>query len=427
MKNKSFDALLLAKGCHFTIRRIRLTLNVRACWSYALSMVNEYKIMIVAGEASGDAHAAKLVQALKDASPDTQFEFFGSAGARMRAAGVEAVVKADDLSIMGLPEIAKALPIFLKAYRDLKSGAIDRKADAVILVDFPEFNLKLAKALKRKGLKVIYYISPQLWGWRQYRRRTIRNHVDLLLTILPFEKDWYATHGIANVEYVGSPLAREVCADQSKEQFCDTNGLDTKRPIIALLPGSRHKEITRILPLMLESASMMATRDENSQFVIALASVRNTREVEQARSDAERSGLRLPAVLITVQDETYNALYVADAAAVTSGTATLETGIIGTPMAIVYKTSAFNYRLIRPLITVEHFGLINLIAGERIVKEMIQDDFTPRRLADELVRILQPAINTGMRDRLREATEKLGHGGASKRAAEAILRLVEVE
>lgn len=389
-------------------------------------MADEYKIMIVAGEASGDAHAAELVEALMMyASPGAKFEFFGSAGARMRAAGVEPVVRADDLAIMGLPEIAKALPMFLKAFRDLKSSAIKREADAVILVDFPEFNLKLAKALKKKGFKVIYYISPQLWGWRKYRRRTIRDHVDLLLTILPFEKDWYAQYGITNVEYVGSPLANEVRPSLSKEAFCDKHGLDPIRPLIALLPGSRHKEITRILPLMLESASLMAQRDEQLQFVIALASARNTREVEKARSDAQHSGLRLPKVLISVQDETYNALNAADAAAVASGTATLETGIIGTPMAIVYKTSGFNYKLIRPLINVEHFGLINLIAGERIVKEMIQDDFTPENLTEELFRILEPLVNAGIRLKLKEAGEKLGSGGASKRAAEAILKMLE--
>lgn len=381
--------------------------------------------MIVAGEASGDTHAAKLVRALKDSAPDRQFEFFGSAGERMRAAGVEPVVRADDLAIVGLPEIAKALPLFLKTFYKLKTAAIDRRAEAVILVDFPDFNLKLAKSLKKRGLKVIYYISPQLWGWRKYRRRTIRDHVDLLLAILPFEKDWYAEHGIFNVEYVGSPLAREVHPDMPKQEFCEKHGLDAARPLIALLPGSRHKEITRILPPMLKAAAIMYGRDDRLQFVIALSSIRYAKDVEQVCSNVVTSGFDLPKVLLTVHDETYNALNASDAAAVTSGTATLETGIIGTPMAIVYKTSAFNYKLLRPLITVEHFGLINLIAGERIVKEMIQDDFTPARLADELFRLLKPDVNAGVRAKLKEAAEKLGHGGASKRAAAAILKILE--
>ncbi|MDQ3221379.1 MAG: lipid-A-disaccharide synthase, partial [Acidobacteriota bacterium] len=183
-------------------------------------MAKQYQIMIVAGEASGDAHAAKLVKALRESAPNTKFILFGAAGHRLRAAGVEAIVNADELAIVGLPEIAKALPRFLKAFHSLSSAAINRRADVVILVDFPDFNLKLAKALKKRGFKIIYYISPQLWAWRKYRIRTIRNYVDLLLTILPFEKDWYAERGVINIEYVGSPLAREVHADSSREEFC---------------------------------------------------------------------------------------------------------------------------------------------------------------------------------------------------------------
>ena len=380
--------------------------------------------MIVAGEASGDAHAAKLVNALRKTASDAIFDFFGAAGPRLRAVGVETVVNADELAIVGLPEITKALPQFLRAFRDLRNAAIERKADAVILVDFPEFNLKLAKALKKRGFKIIYYISPQLWAWRKYRIRTIRDHVDLLLTILPFEKDWYAKRGVLNVEYVESPLAREVHTDLSKEKFCERHNLAADKPIISLLPGSRHKEIVRILPVMLETAAVIAQRDNEIQFVITTASALNQKEIDSAFSTAKKSGLNLPEMLVTVHDETYNALNASDAAAVTSGTATLETGIMGTPMAIVYKTSGFNYKLMRPLISVEHFGLINLIAGERIATELIQKDFTATALSAELFRLLDPIENKRMREQLKEATDKLGHGGASKRAAETILRLL---
>lgn len=380
--------------------------------------------MIVAGEMSGDLHAAKLVNALREAEPDSSFEFFGSAGQKMRDAGVEPIVRADNLSVVGLPEIARVLPMFLIAFSDLKKVAILRRPDAVILVDFPDFNLKLAKTLKKKGLKVIYYISPQLWAWRKYRIRTIRKYVDLVISILPFEKDWYAKNGVGHVEYVGSPLAREVHADQSKEDFCTAHNLDSTKPIVSLLPGSRHKEIVRILPVMLETASLMAARDDTLQFVIALASVRNNPEVEAAVSTIRKRGMSPPRFLITVENETFNSLNASDAAAVASGTATLETGIIGTPMAIVYKTSALNYKLLRPLISVDHFGLINLIAGERIAKELIQDEFSGGTLADELSRLLEPQENARVREQLRIASDKLGHGGASKRAAEAILKTI---
>ena len=385
-------------------------------------MAAKYSIMIVAGEASGDAHAAKLVKALRASEPASEFEFFGSGGQNLRDAGVKTLVDADDLAIVGLPEIARALPMFWKTFQKLKSEAAKRKADAVILVDFPDFNLKLAKSLKKRGMKIIYYIAPQLWAWRKHRVKTIKNSVDLLITILPFEKDWFQKHGVSRVEYVGSPLVREVHVKLSKEEFCAKHKLDPAKPIIALLAGSRGKEIARILPVMIQTAGMMTEKDPDLQFVVALAKNRKPWEVAAARKKVRYGGVPK---LKVVQNETYDALNAADAAAVTSGTATLETAIIGTPMAIVYKTSTLNYTLLRPLIGVEHFGLINLIAGERLVKEFIQRDFTAETIAAELFRLLQPQTNKIMREKLKAAADTLGHGGASKRAAEAVLNELE--
>lgn len=383
-------------------------------------MVTKRKIMIVAGEASGDAHAAKLVRALRELAPETDFEFFGATSHQLRAANVEEIVNADDFSVVGLPEIAKALPMFWKDFQKLKQTARLRKPDAAVLVDFPDFNLKLAKTLKKQGLKVIYYISPQIWAWRKYRIRTIEKYVDLILTILPFEKDWYERQGISHVRYVGNPTVREVHADLTKEQFCAKHNLDATKPIISMLAGSRHKEIVRILPVMLETAALMSEKEKDLQFIVALAPTRRETEVEDAKSKSKG----LPENLLVVKGETYEALNASDAAAVTSGTATLETAIIGTPMAIVYKTSPLNYKLMRPLITVEHFGLINLIAEERLAAELIQDDFTPAVLANELFRLLEETENRRMRERLKAATDRLGHGGASRRAAEFILDVV---
>ncbi len=378
--------------------------------------------MIVAGEASGDGHAAKLVHAIRDSAPETDFEFFGAAGPKMREAGVEAVVQADDLSIVGLAEIGRALPMFLRAARDLKSAADCRKPNAVILVDFPDFNLKLAKVLKKQGLTVVYYISPQLWAWRKYRIATVKKYIDLMITILPFEKDWYAERGVRHVEYVGSPLAHEVHSTRSKEEFCRVHGLDPSEPIVSLLPGSRHKEIVRILPVMIEAAAQITVEQPDVQFVIPIGSGKNRFDVDNAVREAK---VKTPKILKIVEGETYDAMNVSYVAAVTSGTATLETGIIGTPMAIVYKSSAINYYLLKPLISVEHYGLINLIAGERVAMELIQHDFTANTLAAELLRLMRPDVNDAMREKLRLATEKLGHGGASKRAAEAVLRVIE--
>lgn len=376
--------------------------------------------MIVVGEPSGDAHAAKLVKALREIGSEINFEFFGATGHYLREAGVETILKADDLSIVGLPEIARALPMFWNAFQTLKKEAVKKKPDAVVLIDFPDFNLKLAKSLKKAGIKVIYYISPQIWAWREYRIKTIKNSVDLLLTILPFEKDWYAKRGVNHVEYVGNPLTREVHADLSKEEFCARHKLDADKPIISLLGGSRHKEIARILPVLMETAALMKKKKNDLQFIIPLARNRKRAEIEEAK---QKFGSELPQFTI-VQGETFNALNASDAAAVTSGTATLETAIIGTPQAIVYKSSAFNYKLLRPLISVEHFGLINLIARERLVKELIQDDFTAETLSAELYRLLDAETNKKMREKLKEVVETLGHGGASKRAAGFILKFL---
>jgi lipid-A-disaccharide synthase len=374
--------------------------------------------MIVSGEASGDLHAAKLVRAIRECEPATDFQFFGAAGPKMREAGVDPVVYADNLSIVGLPEIGRALPMFLKAFRDLKRAAIERRADAVILVDFPDFNLKLAKSLKKKGLTVIYYISPQLWAWRKYRKRTIKKSVDLLITILPFEKDWYAGEGITHVEYVGSPLAREVVPNSKRCGFRDRHKIDANIPVVALLPGSRHKEIVRILPVMLDAAVELKKAVPDLELVVAIGSDKHAADVRSIIASQPIEDIRI------VSGETYDVLNASDAAAITSGTATLEAGIIGTPMAIVYKTSPLNYKLLRPLISVEHIGLINLIADERVANEYIQDDFTPRTLSEELRRLLEPDENSRVRSKLQAATDKLGHGGASKRAAEAILDLL---
>ncbi|MGI8469182.1 MAG: lipid-A-disaccharide synthase [Pyrinomonadaceae bacterium] len=389
-------------------------------------MTKTYKIMIVAGESSGDAHAAALVRELRKKSPDANLEFFGATGAKMREADVETVLNADDLAIVGLPEIARALPMFWNAFQTLKKTAIERKPDAVILVDFPDFNLKLAKTLKKAGLQIIYYISPQLWAWRKYRVKTIEKYVDLLLTILPFEKNWYRARGISHVEYVGNPLAGEVFAKFGREEFCAKYNLDSDKPIIALLPGSRHKEIVKILPPMVETASLMARENSEIQFVVALGSTRRLAETKAEIENARKKNPKLPRVLITVCGETREALKAADAAAVKSGTATLETAIIGTPLAIVYKTSALNYKLLRPLISVPHFGLVNLAAGKRLAKEFIQDAFTARNLSQELFRLLTPETNREMRERLKEITESLS-GGAAELAAKAILKKIKSE
>jgi lipid-A-disaccharide synthase len=374
--------------------------------------------MIVVGEASGDSHAALLIESLRELEPN--IEFFGSTCEKLRKTGVETIVNADNFSVVGLPEVLRNIPMFWQAFQKLKQTAIKRKPDVVILVDFPEFNLKLAKSLKKAGLKVVYYISPQLWAWRKYRVRGIKRDVDLLLAILPFEKDFYAKHNVNHVEFVGNPLAGEVKSKLSKAEFCTKHNLDESKPIIALLAGSRRVEVERILPILLETANFMSLQNKDLQFVVAMAGTRKMSEFEAAK---QKIGT-LPKHLIIVQNETFEALNASDASAVTSGTATLETAIIGTPLVVVYKTSELNWRIFRPLIDTEHFGLVNLIAGERLAKELIHENFNTETLSKELFNLLESDTNSLMRKRLFQVKKSLGEGGTSERAAKAILNLL---
>ncbi len=376
------------------------------------------RLMIVAGEPSGDAHAAALVRALQSAANQKQIEFFGATGPAMRAAGVETIVNSDDLAIMGIVEVGRVFRKFLRAFRQLKHTALDRSPDAVILVDWPEFNLRLAKALHRRGLRTIYYISPQVWAWRSYRVRQIRRDVDLLLSILPFESEWFDGRGMPQVDYVGHPLSGEVRARYGRIEFCRRNELDDSRPIVALLPGSRHKELVRILPPMLKSAEILAKQNPELQFVLVVAP---SRSVEEAKEIITQSDVNLPLSFRIIHHETREALAAADAAAIASGTATLEAALLNTPMVIVYKESAINWHVLGSLITADHYGLVNLIAGERLVTELMQNELTGERLAEELNKLLNEEQNKMMRGKLHEIARRLGDGGASHRAAERIL------
>ena len=381
---------------------------------------NTLRLMIVAGEASGDAHAAALVDALRSQS-EAQLEFFGATGPLLRAAGVESIVRSDDLAILGLLEIGGALPKFWRAYNLLKQAAIKNQPDAVILVDWPDFNLKLARALHRSGLKIIYYISPQLWAWRSYRARSIERNIDLLLSILPFEQEWYAERGIDQVEFVGHPLAGEVYARHDRAEFCREWRLDPQSPVISLLPGSRSQEVERILPPMLEAAALISVRRPDVQFVVVVAPSRTSEEVRSIARSQRATPEPLPSCLHIVSGQSREALAASDAAAIASGTATLEAALLGTPMVVVYKESWVNWNTLGRLITVDHYGLVNLVAGERVATELMQDDLNGERLADQVLLLLDEKRNENARERLREVANQLGEGGASQRAAECVL------
>ena len=369
--------------------------------------------MIVAGEPSGDAHAAALVRALQERG---DIEFFGATGPLMRDAGVETIVNSDELAIMGIVEVGRVFRKFLRAFRKLKTAAIERSPDAVILVDWPEFNLRLASTLHRRGLKVIYYISPQLWAWRPRRVNNIKRDVDLLLSILPFEVEWYKARGVEHVEFAGHPLAGEVKASFGREEFCRRNDLDPGRPIVAFLPGSRIKELQRILPPMLDAIAELRNVRPEIQSVVVVAPSRTVEEIREITSN----GVKL------IEQQTREALAASDAAVIASGTATLEAALLATPMVVVYKESPINWHTLGRLITVSHFGLVNLVAGKEIATELMQDDLTGENVVKGLLKLLDPQTNKKVREQLREVAHRLGEPGASQRAAELIVHFIRV-
>lgn len=387
-------------------------------------MGRSVNLMVVAGESSGDRHAARLIASLRSDFPGEAFNFFGSAGRKMKEQGVEPVVDAERMAIMGGLEIAKELPMFVRAFRKLKKAARAQNPDAAILVDFPDFNIRLAKSLKRQGVPVIYYISPQVWAWKQRRVEKIKRSVDLLLSILPFEKEFYESRGFDRVVYVGNPTAEDVTPLFDAREFRRRHGISDNERIVSLLPGSRSVEFRHIVPELTGAASILGAKFPDTRFVVPLAPAREREEFEDAVRKGGGLGASILERLIFVKGETYEAVAASEAAAVTSGTATLETAVLGTPMVVVYKLSQLNFRAIRPFVSIDTFSLVNLIAGKRLAVELIQGDLNAATLSAELERLMEPEINRQFRDELESVRGVLGSVDASRNAAREVMNLV---
>ena len=399
---------------------------------------NPIRIMFITGEASGDHHGATLVRAIREQRPRQKFEFFGAGGDEMRAAGVEIVKDIAELNLVGAEEFLGGFRRIWRAFYRLRDIAVERKPDLVIFIDYPDFNMRLAKKLKRLGFATLYYITPQVWAWRQHRVKALKRDFNRLLVILPFEKEFYERAGVP-VEFVGHPLMDSIKPETSLEEFCEKYGLDKKRRIITLLPGSRRKEIKGNLPGIFAAVSKLGERD--FQFVLPRAS---TVSMENLIDVAKQFGGRIePATVhsgdryhvisldgcrVTVlRGDSQNAIKHATLAVAASGTVVLETGVIGTPMIIVYKISKLNWGLFRWMIKVDNFGLVNLIAGREIVPELIQKDFTGNRLFNLIIEMVGDKSRLDrMRMELQSVREKLGTG-ASGRAARAILETIDRE
>ena len=375
-------------------------------------------LLLSAGEASGDMYAARLASALKQR---LDVAIFGMGGPHMRAAGVEIITDYSEVSVVGITEVLKRLPSLTRAMRRLVEEAQRRKPPLAILTDFPGFHLRLARKLRPRGVRNVYYICPQFWAWRPWRVNLVRRRFAEALCIFHFEEKFYADAGVP-VKFIGHPLVGSVYATLTRELFCKKYGLEEGAQVITVLPGSRRGEIAHHLPVLVEGLRTIRQRVSGApQIVVAVA----------PGLDAARLEKNFPADwhVRLISSDTYNALAASDLAIVSSGTATIETALLGKPMVVVYRLSSLTARLAKPLVKTKFFSMVNLIAGRAVVPELIQDDFTPERLAREAESLLfgSPGPNprvSEMKRGLREVQDLLGPPGAVERAADEIVRLL---
>jgi len=369
-------------------------------------------LLLSAGEASGDMYAARLAKALRDR---LDVRIFGMGGPQMRAAGVEIVMDYSEVAVVGITEILKHLPSLLRAMNRLVVEAKQRKPALAILTDFPGFHLRLARKLQPYGIRNVYYICPQFWAWRPWRVNLIRRRFAKALCIFPFEKDFFSQARV-QTEFIGHPLVGAVAPTKDRKQFCEQHGLVASRTVVSLLPGSRSAELMHHLPVLQEACARINGKVP-AQFVVAAA---RPQDVEMLTTGWP-SGL----CLRVVEGETYNALAAADAAIVSSGTATVEAALLNTPMVVVYRVSPLTATLAKALVRAPYLAMVNVIAEKRLVPELVQDDFTPQTVVDETLRLLQdPNARNAQRAGLADVRTRLGPPGAVERAADEIVSLL---
>ena len=366
-------------------------------------------IMIVAGEASGDMHGANLVREMFRIDPT--LNFYGIGGKKMNEEGVQLLADVADMAVVGLTEVVSKLGNIFKIMNLMKRSLDERRPDLVILIDYPDFNLPLAKAARKRGIKVFYYISPQVWAWRKGRIGQIKKTVSKMAVILPFEVDTYAKKGFT-VNYVGHPLLDLVKQHYSKQESKKKFGLTDNRITIGILPGSRLSEVEKLMPELLRAAEILKKEIPDIQFVLPLADTLEEKVVTEIIS-----GFNIKVHVIA--GHTYDVISCADLALVASGTATLETALLNVPMVIVYKVSLLSYVIGRMFVRVKNIGLVNIIAGRTIVPELIQKDATGQRIAEEALAILKNEEKKQKTIKeLAAIRAKLGEPGAAIRAAQ---------
>jgi lipid-A-disaccharide synthase len=390
-------------------------------------------IFISAGEASGEHYGALLIEALKKrlSAFGQAARFFGMGGERMVEAGLERIVRSEDMAVMGITEVIRHLPDIYRGFRRLKQAIRERRPDVAVLIDFPDIHFKLAEELHQLGVPVIFFVSPQLWAWKKHRIKLVQKYVRRMLVIFPFEEPFYREHGV-EAEFVGHPLAELPLPAISREKFAAANGLDPARTWIGLLPGSRPKEIRANLPEMLSAARLLAVngaaRNRLYAFVVPLAPTLNPEQRKAVRDLADRHGQGLNIQLV---EDARAALFHARASVVASGTATVEAALIGNPFVVVYRVSPLTYAIAKRVVKVPHVAMANLIAGKRVVPELIQSDFTAVKIVQHLEQLLPDgAPRQSMMQELkaimdllisRSADQQLENEGAIERVARITL------
>jgi lipid-A-disaccharide synthase len=371
--------------------------------------LREPRLLLSCGEPSGDAYGGELLRHLRALAPG--LTAMGLGGDHVQAQGAHLVAHVRELAVVGILEVVRHLRRLRRIFDRLLAEVDRNRPDVAVLVDYPDFNLRLARKLKLRGIPVVYYISPQVWAWRRGRIRSIRETVARMVVIFPFEERLYQDAGVP-VTFVGHPLVDLVKPAPDRRALLESLGLRPEATVVSLLPGSRPQEVAHNLPPLVGAAAEMSRRRPDLRFLLAVAPA------------LDRTAVRAPfgnLPVAAVQGQTHAALEAAQVAVVASGTATVEAALLGTPMVVVYRVSPLTYALGRPLVRVPHYAMVNLIAERRVVTELIQADFTPERVAAEALGLLEdPDRLDSMRDALLTVRQKLGEPGASARAAAAV-------
>jgi len=373
--------------------------------------------MIIAGEASGDLHAGKLIRAIKQRNADVHF--YGIGGDNMRAAGAEVMVDSKEMAVVGLVEIWAHRKVIFGALNLMRDSITQQPPDLLVLVDYPEFNLRLAKHAKKYGVKVLFYISPQIWAWRQYRVKKIKKLVDMMAVVFPFEAAFYDRHNVP-VKFVGHPLVNEVKASNEKTALREDFGLDINKPTIGLLPGSRRSEIKRLIGIILESARLTKSQLAEIQFILPLADTLDESELAPTLARYKDLNVKL------VKGRAYDVIACCDVVLTVSGTVTLEIALLKTPMIIINKVAWLTYTIVSRMLKIDHIGLCNIVANKRIAPELIQADATPVKISNLLVELINsPELREKMAKELSGIETMLGARGGIDNMAELTLEMLD--